>query len=105
MTPDNFIPIIEDSDALKSYTDEDPFTADEVRNTWAKDLYNSPLELVHSSKLRDLLDREEYVDALYYFTYTTLCQDQEDSVKNVNIAKIASIYLDYLQEYYNRIKR
>ena len=103
--PGDFISIIENSDVLKSYTDSDPFTADEVRKQWAQDLYSSPLEIVHSSRLSSFLDKEEYVDALCYLAYTTLCHDQEDSVENVGVAKIACVYMDYLKEYYNKIKR
>ena len=48
-------------------------------------------------------DKEEYVDALYYFAYIKLCVD-EDPAENVCISKIAMVYLEYLKAYYNRIK-
>ena len=38
----DFESIIANNDVLKSYTDNDPFAADEVRAKWAEDLYNSP---------------------------------------------------------------
>lgn len=103
ITPGDFTSIIENSDVLKSYTDEDPFTADEVRETWSQDLYNSPLGIVHSSSLSSVLDEEEYVDALFYFAYIKLCVD-EDPAENVGVSKIASVYLEYLKAYYNRIR-
>lgn len=104
MAPDDFIPVIEDSTVLKSYTDEDPFAAHEIRKQWAEDMYNSPLELVHSSRLNGLLEKEEYMDALCYYTYARLCQDQEDRVENVSITKIASAYMNYLKEIYGSVK-
>lgn len=104
MTPSDFITVIENSDVLKSYTDNDPFAADEVRMKWANDLCNAPIELVKSSKLSELLGEEEYVDALYYYAYVTLDKDQEEQGERAGIAKIASVYMDYLKEYYNRIR-
>lgn len=105
MTPEDFVSIIEDSDVLKSYTDIDPFTAAEVREKWAQDLYNSPLEIVKSSSLGGLLDNEEYIDELYYRAYTTLCSGQEDLADNVCIAQIVNSYMEHLKEYYSRFKR
>ena len=103
MTYVNFSSIIESSDVLKSYTDSDPFAADEVRAKWAEDLCNAPLEIVKSSRVSSLLDNEEYVDALYYFAYIKLCGN-EDPAENIGVAKIAGVYLEYLKAYYNRIK-
>ena len=103
MTPDDFIPVIENSDVLKSYTDNDPFAADEVRAKWAEELYNAPLEIVKSSRVGSFLDKEENVDALYYFAYMKLCGNT-DPAEDVGISKIATVYLEYLKAYYNRIK-
>lgn len=104
MTPDAFALIIEHSDVLKSYTDEDPFAADTVRKKWAQDLYDAPLKMVRSSKLGGMLDKEEHVDAMCYFTYTTLRENPTDDVENVSVAEIAVVYSDYLKAIYDRIK-
>ena len=103
MTSVDFESIIENNDVLKSYTDSDPFAADEVRAKWAEDLCNSPFEIVKSSRVSSFLDKEEYVDALCYFAYIKLCGD-EDPAEDVGISKIASVYLEYLKAYYNRIR-
>lgn len=103
MTSVDFRSIIENSDVLKSYTDRDPFAADEVRAKWAEDLCNAPLEIVKSSRVSSLLDNEEDVDALCYFAYIKLCAD-EDPAEDVSISKIATVYLEHLKAYYNRIK-
>ena len=104
VTQDDFIPIIENSDVLKSYTDADPFTADEVRKKWAQELCDSPLEIVRSSSLSSLLDEEGYVDKLYYLAYIILCKKQEVTFDNVSVSSVSSVYLEHLKEYYNRIK-
>ena len=104
MTQEAFALIIEHSDVLKSYTDEDPFAADTVRNKWANDLYNAPLQMVRSSKLGGMLDKEEYVDAMCYFAYTALCENQTDGVEKVSVAEIAVTYSDCLKAIYDRIK-
>lgn len=103
MTPADFLPVIEDSDVLKSYTDDDPFAVQEVRAKWAKDIYNAPLEMVRSSELKDLLAEEEHMDAMYYLTYVVLCENEEDCVENASVEMIASVYTDYLKEIYSRI--
>ena len=103
MTADAFKLIIEHSDVLKSYTDVDPFTVDTVREKWANDLYDSPLEMVRSSKLSGVLDKEKDVDALCYFAYTVLRKEQENSVENVSVPEIAVVYSDFLKEIYDRI--
>lgn len=103
MTAVDFGSIIENSDVLKSYTDNDPFATDEVRAKWAEELCNAPLEIVKSSRVSGLLDKEEYVDALCYFAYIKLCVD-EDPAEDVGISKIASVYLEHLKAYYNRIR-
>lgn len=104
MTSVDFGTIIADSDVLKSYTDSDPFSADEARVKWAEDLCNSPLKIVKSSELGSFLDKDEHIDALYYFAYIRLCGD-EDPAENVGVPKIANVYLEYLKAYYNRINR
>ena len=104
MTPDDFLPVIEDSDVLKSYTDGDPFVVDVMRKKWAEALCSSSYELVKSSRMNNLLEKEEYVDAMYFYAYTQLCQDEENPIENVCVAKVANVYITYLKEYYNRIK-
>ena len=104
MTSADFESIIDNSDVLKSYTDNDPFTTNEVRVKWAEELCNAPLEIVKSSRVSSLLDEEKYVDAMYYFAYIKLCSD-EDPSEGVGVSKIAAVYLEYLKAYYNRIKR
>ncbi len=103
MTPDAFKLVIEHSDVLKSYTDEDPFTADTVRQKWANDMYDSPLKMVRSSKLGSVLDNEKYIDEMCYLAYTILRKDQENSIENVSVAEIAVAYRDFLNETYDRI--
>ena len=104
LTSEDFIAIIEDSDALKSYTDKDPFTVDEVRKSWANDIYNAPLELIKSGKLSDMLENEKYVDEAFYITYVAICKDlKEDPEEAVSVYKITSVYLNYLKEYHNSI--
>ena len=103
MTPDAFAVIIEHSDVLKSYTDEDPFTADEVRQKWANDMYDLPLKMVKSSKLGSMLDNEKNIDEMCYLVYTTLRKNQENSGDNISIVEIAVAYTDFLKEIYNRI--
>ena len=103
ITPDEFKTIIEHSDVLKSYTDSDPFKADSERETWANDLYESPLKIVRSSKLGSVLDNEKYIDEMCYLAYTTFRKDQENSVENVSVAEIAVAYTDFLKEIYDRI--
>lgn len=103
LTSDKIKAIIESSDVLKSYTDTDPFTADTVRETWAKDMCDSPLSIVRSSKLSDMLDKEEYIDELCYFAYTILRKDEKSSGEGVCVTEIAVAYSDYLKEIYDRI--
>ena len=103
ITPDAFKLIIEHNDTLKSYTDADPFTADTVRDKWAKALYDSPLKMVRSSKLSSMLDKEEHVDELCYLAYTILRKDTENSIENVSLSEIAVAYIDFLKEIYDRI--
>ena len=98
----DFKSIIANSDVLKSYTDSDPFAADEVRAKWAEDLCNSPLEIVKSSKLGSFLDKEEYIDELFNFAYLRLCGGKDTAV-SADVSTIANVYLDYLKECYNRI--
>ena len=104
MTPDAFALIIEHSDVLKSYTDEDPFAAETVRKTWAQDLYDAPLKMIRSSKLGGMLDKEEYVDAMCYFAYITLRENPADIDEKVSVAEMAVAYSDYLKAIYDRIK-
>lgn len=103
ITPNDFKLVIEHSDVLKSYTDEDPFAADTVRQKWANDMCDSPLKMVRSSKLGSVLDKEQNVDALCYFAYIILHKDQDNSVENVSVAEIAVAYTEFLQEMYDRI--
>lgn len=105
MAPDDFISVIEESDVLKSYTDTDPFAADEKRRSWTEKLYRAPLELVSSSRLNSLLNDEEYVDMLYYNTYIVLRSGQEASAESVSVAGVANAYLEYLKEFYSRYKK
>ena len=104
ITAADFGLIIENSDVLKSYTDSDPFAVDETRAKWAEELCNSPLEIVKSSRVNSFLAEEVYVDALYYFAYIKLC-GEEDPAENVGVSKIATVYLEHLKAYYDRIKR
>lgn len=101
MTPTDFISIIENSNVLKSYTDGDPFAADEVRTKWAEDLCNSSLEIAKSSEVGSFLEKEEYVDALYFYTYIKLCSDEEDPAKSADITKIVNAYIKYLEACHN----
>ena len=103
ITPDTFKVIIEHSDVLKSYTDDDPFTADTVREKWANDMYDSPLAIVRSSKLGSVLDNEKYIDEMCYLTYIVLREDKENSGENVSVPEIAVAYTDFLKEIYDRI--
>ena len=105
ITPDEFKIIIEHSDVLKSYTDSDPFTVDTVRENWAKDMCESPLKMVRSSKLGDLLDNEKYLDEICYLTYIVLRKDQDNSGEDASVSEIAVIYTDFLKEIYDRINR
>lgn len=104
ITQEAFKTVIETSDVLKSYTDSDPFTIEATREKWAKDLYDSPMKLVRSSKLGSVLDNEKYIDEMCYLAYTVLRKDQENSVENVSVAEIAVAYSDFLKEIYDRIK-
>lgn len=104
MTPEAFKIVVENSDVLKSYTDQDPFAKDTVREKWANDMYDSPLKMVSSSKLGSVLDNEKYIDEMCYLGYTILRKDQENSVENVSVAEIAVAYTDFLKEIYDRIK-
>ena len=103
ITPDEFKIIIEHSDVLKSYTDSDPFTVDTVRENWAKDMCESPLKMVRSSKLGSVLNNEKYIDEMCYLTYTILRKDQENSIEKVSVPEIAVAYTDFLKEIYDRI--
>ena len=103
ITPDEFKIIIEHSDVLKSYTDSDPFTVDTVRENWAKDMYESPLKMVCSSKLGSVLNNEKYIDEMCYLAYTILRKDQENSIENVSVSEIAVAYNDFLKEIYDGI--
>ena len=103
ITPEVFKTVIETSDVLKSYTDSDPFAIEATREQWAKDLYDSPMKLVRSSKLGSVLDNEKYIDEMCYLAYTILREDQENSVENVSVAEIAVAYTDFLKEIYDRI--
>ena len=98
----DFESIIANSDVLKSYTDSDPFAADEVRAKWAEDLCNSPLEIVKSSKLASFLDKEESIEALFYFACIKLCGNKDVAV-GADISTISNVYLEYLKDRYNRI--
>ena len=103
ITPDDFKIIIEHSDVLKSYTDSDPFAVDTVRENWAKDMCDSPMKLVRSSKLGNLLDDERHMDEMCYLAYTILRKDQENSIEKVSVPEIAVAYTDFLKEIYDRI--
>ena len=103
ITPDEFKIIIEHSDVLKSYTDSDPFTVDTVRENWAKDMCESPLKMVRSSKLGSVLNNEKYIDEMCYLAYTILRKDQENSIEKVSVSEIAVTYTDFLKEIYDRI--
>jgi len=103
MTPDAFKPIIEHSDTLKSYTDGDPFTVDDVREKWANDMYDSPLKMVRSSTLGSMLDNEKHIDEMCYCAYTILRQDNENGVENVSVTAIAVAYMNFLKEIYDRL--
>lgn len=103
ITSVDFKDIIENSDVLKSYTDSDPFSADNVRAKWAEDLCNAPLEIVKSSRVGSFLDNEEYVDAMCYYAYIELCVN-DDPTENFGISKITSVFLNHLKAYYDKIK-
>lgn len=105
ITPDEFKIIIEHSDVLKSYTDSDPFTVDTARENWAKDMCESPLNMVRSSKLGSVLNNEKCIDELCYLAYITLRKDQENSTEKVSVPEIAVAYTDFLKEIYDRINR
>ena len=97
VSPEYYMDMIEGSDVLKSYTDKDPFTADEVRKTWANDLYNAPLQLVNDSDLSSALNDEKHIDEAFYIVYLGICQELGvDS----NEASIASSYLEYMEKKY-----
>ena len=103
ITPEAFKTIIETSDVLKSYTDSDPFAIEATREKWAKDLYDSPMKLVRSSNLGNLLDNERHIDEMYYLAYTVLRKDQENSSEDALLPEIAVAYTDFLKEIYDRI--
>ncbi len=105
IAPLDFNSIIENSDVLKSYTDVDPFAADKVRMKWGEDLCNSPLELVKECRMSSFLDKEEYVDAICYYTYIAMYRGEENPTENIGVSKIAETYLNYLKEYYNKIRQ
>lgn len=66
-------------------------------------MYESPLKIVRSSKLGNVLENEKYIDEMCYLAYTTLRKDQENSVENVGVAEIAVAYTDFLKEIYDTI--
>lgn len=104
LAPEDFMDIIENDNALKSYTDADPFKADEVRKVWAKDLCDVPLKIIESSKVGFLFENEDHIDAAFYFAYMTLCLDcGENADEEVSVSKIARVYLDCLNAYYRKI--
>jgi len=103
MTPDVFADLIERCDELQAYTDRDPFAVDTVRKKWAQDLYDAPLQMVRSSELGKILDKEEYVDAMCYFAYTAMCEDPADGVEEASIEEIASVYRHYMEKLYEGI--
>jgi hypothetical protein len=105
ITQEAFKTIIETSDVLKSYTDSDPFVIEATREKWAKDLYDSPMKIVRSSKLGNLLDNERHMDEMCYLAYTILRKDQENSIEKVSVPEIAVAYTDFLKEIYDRINR
>ena len=75
ISPEYYIEkIIAVNTELKSYTDKDPFTMDEVRKEWANDLYNAPLELVKSSELSSVLNDEKRISEAFYLVYLDICQ-------------------------------
>ena len=104
VSPEYYMGVIEESDALKSYTDSDPFSVDEVRKAWATDIYNAPLELVNSSDLSSILKDEKNIDEGFYLTYVVICQELgEDPNKMTGIVPVASAYLEYMKKEYERI--
>lgn len=96
MAPDDFIGIIENSNELKYYTDQDPFKANEVRAAWTPKLYNLPLEILEVNNWNGLLNEEKQIDAMYYYAYTRICK--EDSAGQFSVAIVSSVLLDYAEE-------
>ena len=105
MTADDFIPVIENSDVLKSYTDEDPFTADDVRKQWAEEICASTSDLLKTDFFDRFVEEDVYVDALCYYAYLMVRQDKEESVDDINVTKVTNAYFAYLKEYYSTIRR
>ncbi len=105
LTPDAFKLIIENSEVLQSYTDEDPFAKDTVREKWANDMYTTPLNMVRSSQMGNALDNEKYLDEMCYLAYTVLREEQESDGENASIAAIAVAYSDFLKAIYDKISQ
>lgn len=102
ITPEDFLEVIENSNMLKSYTDADPFKADETRKQWAEEMYNAPLDMVKSSALNEMLENELFIDEAYFLTYMFIYKSSDGSEYNDNISidKIASTYMSYVEEYH-----
>ena len=104
ITAADFIGIIENSDTLKSHTDEDPFKVDEVRKEWANDICSAPFKLIESSELNEMFEKEVFIDEALYLTYMSICQDKGVGCNDENdsVDKIAAIYLAYIKESYEK---
>ena len=104
VSPEYYMGVIEESDALKSYTDSDPFNVDEVRKAWATDIYNAPIELVNSSDLSSILQDEKNIDEGFYLAYIVMCQELgQDPNEMTGIVPVASAYLKCMKKEYERI--
>ena len=104
VSPEYYMGVIEESDALKSYTDSDPFNVDEVRKAWATDIYNAPIELVNSSNLSSILQDEKNIDEGFYLSYIVMCQESgQDPNEMTGIVPVASAYLECMKKEYERI--
>ena len=97
VSPEYYIDVIEGSDVLKSYTDKDPFTVDEVRKTWSNDLYNAPIELVTANGLSSAFNDEKQIDEAFYIVYLGICQELGVDSNEVSIG---DAYFDYLKKIY-----
>ena len=97
VSPEYYMNMIEGSDVLKSYTDTDPFTTEEVRKTWSNDLYNAPLELVNANGFSSVINDEKQIDEAFYIMYLGICQELG---MDPNETSIIDAYYDYLQKIY-----
>ena len=97
VSPEYYMDVIEGSDVLKSYTDKDPFTADEVRKTWSNDICKAPIELVNASGLSSAFNDEKQIDEAFYIVYLGICQELGVDSNEISIG---DAYLDYLKKLY-----